>query len=141
MFKSTILRFQNKTVKDGECLRWIGSICSSGYGQISIDGRMVMAHRFSYEYHVRSLVPGEQLDHLCRNRWCVNHEHLEPVSSRENTRRGNNFVSEYMSRDHCSSGHKYTPENLTYRPSGARVCRECARERNRRYSKRRKSES
>ena len=49
---------------------------------------MVMAHRFAYEEYVGPIPDGLQIDHLCRNKWCVNPEHLEPVTCRENALRG-----------------------------------------------------
>lgn len=74
------------------CWLWLGAINSDGYGRMrdprTSYGRMMQAHRFFYE-QVRSPIPeGLQLDHLCRVRRCVNPEHLEPVTSRENVRRG-----------------------------------------------------
>lgn len=64
----------------------------NGYGSIWVDGRQMLAHRYSYELHNQVKLPyglksGVQVDHLCRNRICVNPAHLELVTSQENTKR------------------------------------------------------
>lgn len=69
------------------CWRWLGSHTTAGYGHFSIASVYYQAHCLMYILHAGA-VPTETLDHLCRNRWCVNPSHLEPVSHRENIRRG-----------------------------------------------------
>lgn len=71
------------------CWNWTRTIGSNGYGQIGVGGaRKKYAHVASYEELVGPIPDGLQLDHLCRNRRCINPAHLEPVTPRENTRRG-----------------------------------------------------
>jgi len=76
------------------CWLWTASTNKNGYGQFrfgsQVDGTrtMVLAHRWAYEHLVGPIPEGLQLDHLCRAPWCVNPEHLEPVTNRENTVRG-----------------------------------------------------
>lgn len=107
----------------GGCWHWTGTTQSNGYGAFSLGGRILRSHRWSYEHHVAGIPEGLQIDHLCRNRACVNPDHLEPVTAMENSRRA--------MRSHCVNGHEFTPEN-TYIPSdGKRYCRECRRSRNR----------
>lgn len=117
------------------CWLWIGTTHRKGYGQIRIGTRkknkIYMAHRVSYEIHKRTIPDGLQLDHLCRVRCCINPDHLEPVTNRENCRRG--LTGKYQrAKTHCAKGHPYSPEN-TYWWRGFRHCRECKRADRRRY--------
>lgn len=79
------------------CWLWRGALTGAGYGAIWIDGRTLPAHRIVFA-EVRGPIPaGLFLDHLCRNKRCVNPSHLEPVSPATNTRRGN--VAKLVPRD------------------------------------------
>jgi hypothetical protein len=68
------------------CWLWTGTL-RSGYGRFRADGRLVQAHRYSYERAVGPIPADRQLDHLCRVRRCVNPDHLEPVTPSENVLR------------------------------------------------------
>lgn len=109
------------------CWVWTGAL-SSGYGSICIDYKETLAHRASYEAHVGPIPKGLQLDHLCRNRACINPAHLEPVTSRENTLRGVGPSALNAAKTHCVNGHPFSDEVRTER-SGAtrRECMECKR--------------
>lgn len=113
---------------------WVWGAASDGkYGVISLNGRLVKAHRLSYMLHVGEIPEGLDLDHLCRVTRCVNPAHLEPVTRSENLRRGTGGGKAQRERTHCIHGHPLSGENLYVTPDGRRQCRTCGRERDRRY--------
>jgi hypothetical protein len=131
-------RFWAKVFVDTEagCWLWTASTDSNGYGQFvtgsRTDGsrRQWRAYRFAYEAIVGQVRHGLQLDHVCRVRRCVNPAHLEAVTSRENTLRGESPAAANATKTHCPAGHPYVGDNLRiYR--GWRRCRACDRRENR----------
>ena len=110
-------------IQENGCWEWVGYIDRHGYGVL--DQRR--AHRVVYERAKGPIPEGLQTDHLCRNRKCVNPDHLELVTSRENTLRGNSFVARQARQTHCIRGHEFTMENTLRTSCGKRQCRACSR--------------
>jgi len=127
-------RFHLKTIPGPSgCIDWTGSVNSSGYGTFYAGpGDSIVAHRWAYTHSKGPIPIGMYLDHLCRNRRCVNPDHLEPVSQRENLLRGDTVIARSVGASHCPSGHPYSGEHLYITPStGHRRCRTCRRNRDR----------
>lgn len=126
-------RFAEKiALTESGCIEWLAGDNGVGYGLFYIGegtaGR-AYAHRWSYEYHVGPIPDGLHLDHLCRNRRCVNPEHLEPVTLRENLLRGVSPAARNAQKTHCPAGHPLAGANVYRNPTkNERRCRECMRQ-------------
>jgi len=124
------------------CWDWLDSKGSSGYGRFYIGGDFYLAHRYSYILFKGDIPDGLVIDHLCKNKICVNPNHLEVVTSGENTRRGEAGKArgeQFKSRRSCPQSHNYTEENTIIRKNGGRSCRECQRKRSREYQRRKRN--
>lgn len=120
-------RFWSRVEKTDGCWIWTGG-CIKGYGAFWYEGRNVRAHRYAYELLVGPIPEGLTLDHLCRNKPCVNPAHLEPVTVGENVLRSEGITALHARKTACPQGHPYDEANTLVKPSGARACRACARE-------------
>lgn len=118
---------------DLECWTWDGGLDRYGYAAFTV-GRgqrkryRLLAHRVSYLLLAGAIPDGLTLDHLCRNRACLNPAHLEPVTIRENTRRSPIAPASLNAmRTHCPSGHVLEGANVYVDGRGYRACRTCRR--------------
>lgn len=117
-------RFWPKVRKSDGCWEWTSKRYPNGYGCFFIAGkRSVGAHRFSYELAKGPIPKGLVIDHLCRNKACVNPAHLEAVTNSTNILRGERQTRQ----SHCRRGHEWTPENTRLGKDGRRMCLACYR--------------
>ncbi len=125
------------TILDNGCWQWTGGQNSEGYGSFTlqvITGQkriQIGAHRWAYLHYV-GLVPDRLvLDHLCRNRACVNPLHLEPVTEKVNALRGEGQTAKNARKSHCKHGHKFECDNIAFETDSkgriSRRCRKCVR--------------
>jgi len=105
------------------CWDWIGATTTEGYGSLMLNNGRTYAHRVSYETFRGPIAPSMVIDHLCRNRLCINPDHMEVVTLAENFRRGNR-IKHIL----CTRGH---PLDGVHGKNHARYCKTCRRERER----------
>ena len=135
---------------DDECWPWLGYVMDNGYGKLTHKEEWsLLAHRLVYRFEVGPIPDGLDIDHLCRNRACVNPAHMQPVTRKQNLdrsplvalrreqqkrakqeRREKHLATSNWNKfkTHCPQGHPYDEENTYYRANGSRQCRACGRE-------------
>jgi hypothetical protein len=126
-------RFWSYVKKTKTCWLWTG--CLSGgnttvdpkpkYGVFGINWKQIYAHRFSYELYKGKILDDMQIDHLCKNTKCVNPDHLEAVTAKENTLRSSAGSAINAKKTHCIRGHPFTPQNTYIQDLGHRIKRAC----------------
>lgn len=114
------------------CLEWQAYVMPNGYATMSYYKKTTVAHRLALKFSGREIPEGMWVDHLCRNRRCINPDHLDIVTPRENTLRGvgpDILRKRRASVVECPQGHAYSPENTYTSKSGKRHCKTCAKSR------------
>jgi hypothetical protein len=113
------------------CWEWAGARMRNGYrvigGPGGRQGRTLLAHRAVWELLNGPVPVGKELDHLCRNRGCVNPDHLEPVARRENWLRGESPSARVVRTAICKQGHPLGDGNVYLHRNGGRLCLICYR--------------
>lgn len=125
-------------IPESGCWAWLGPVNNDGYGALYSNRKTHMAHRFFYEQIKGNIPKNMVLDHKCRVRSCVNPDHLEPVTLKENVRRGKRGI---ILQTHCKRGHELNKDTvwIAKRLSNVsgieRICKLCDRERKLKYKK------
>ena len=127
------------------CWQWTKCLDNQGYGRILIDHKNQKAYRAMWQFMRGTIPRGLYVDHICRNRGCVNPEHLRLVTPKQNAVENSLGVSaKNASKEHCPAGHPYSGSNLRIasnrRGRKMRLCRECDNRRHReKYARNRES--
>ena len=126
------VRFFAKVDVDGDCWEWMAARDRDGYPKFA----RTVAHVWIWRYLVGPIPDGYELDHLCRNRGCVNPDHLEPVPKSVNKARSFSPWAIHARVTECPNGHPYEGDNLVIRTKAdgktKRECRTCRQARSRR---------
>ena len=109
------------------CWLWTGFIKPDGYGHLRCvrTRTTVLAHRMSYEEHKGPIPEDMEIDHICRNKACINPDHLEAVTHIENLRRNPNW---WGNKTMCVNGHVFDG-----RDARSRTCTKCKATRNKKW--------
>lgn len=128
--------FEQVVIRADGCWGWIGHINKYWYARFAIGGVQGQASRRAFELWRHEIPDGMQVDHLCRNRECVNPSHLEIVSPKENTLRGNTLGAMNSAKTECIRGHEF---DSTQKQGKHRLCQKCQTEQKRLRRQRRRA--
>lgn len=125
MPRTAIDRFEEKIKPNPSgCIDWTGGKIH-GYGSFNNGFKTVRAHKWIWQYFNGVVAEGLCLDHLCGRPICVNIDHLEPVTQRENVLRGKGLTAINARKTHCHAGHELNQENTKTSSKGSRFCKTC----------------
>lgn len=130
--------FWSQVDASGDCWLWTSAGIGDSknpYGGVTWNHVRCVAHRVAYELLVGPVPEGLVLDHLCRVKRCVNPDHLEPVTNRENILRGYGITAREARRAECVNGHSLA--DAYRRNTGYRRCRVCCADQQRAHRARR----
>lgn len=135
-------RFLKRTeVLPSGCWKLTTKPLANGYSRFSLDGQSHLGHRVAYAIKHGSTPVDKQLDHLCRNRWCVNWDHVQPVVCQVNLLRSPYTQATLnQKKTHCKHGHEFTKENIYLLKDGSRNCVICRHIRSAKYFNRKAEE-
>ena len=108
-------RFWNRVRKTDSCWIWFGRSLPAGYGLFKIKNKPILVHRFSYELHIGPIPIGKVIHHKCKNKFCVNPEHLELTTQTDHEDSLGGINSR---KTHCPNGHPYD----TNEPRRCKIC-------------------
>jgi len=123
-------------VVESGCWIWTAAKNTDGYGYFYTNSKTVRCSRFIYEYYYGQICPDLVIDHLCRNRACVDPLHLELVTNQVNILRGIGITALNSKKTHCPQGHEYDKINTyhyVFRGNPSRRCKECVKKRALKY--------
>lgn len=131
-----------KKYRKSKCIEWTGHQNGNGYGRIYITrNKSLPAHRVVYQGIYGPIPKHLVMDHLCRNKLCINPKHLRVVTNRENVLCGVGISALNAKKTHCYKGHPLYGENLRINKKSERVCKECHKVHMKMYHAKRKLKS
>ena len=122
---SVVERLCSKFERTDGCWEWQGGKTATGYARFKFERRDIYAHRLAYIVFRGAFDPALEIDHLCRNRGCVNPEHMEAVTHAVNLSRGSSPMVEHAHQTHCVHGHAFDEANTAIEHKGNLVFRRC----------------
>lgn len=135
--------FWSRVSKTESCWNWLAGKFHNGYGYFWTDGKLIRAHRLSYELVNGSLPEDRELHHTCENKGCVNPNHLIVISKEAHAALSDK-AAENRHKTHCPKGHPLSGDNLVQyelKKFGHRVCKKCKSDLKKEIKRRKKEQA